>query len=477
MIETYTRHAAKGEQLVGAYSGTGGSILVLLSTGWFRFYVIGGSTFVGLSTGAIAGNLLSLAVIAYVLHRRAAEQVVLNLALWALIGIYVARLPGLVNSVWNPLMPVFPFMALLFTSAAIFSGAPKYLPLTAFLASYVTQAHVGFAPTALALCALSLVHVANVARREPSQRFRAWAYVVAAVFLTQIVWLLPIAEEITGHPGNLTLLYRFLIAGGATHPAGVAWRAWGDALGGVISPDLALPIGHGWLASLHLWPALIATVAVLGALVLASTPTRSFLSSLAQASFAASVTALWSAIHIRGPINDYQIFWMSSIGVVNLALLTTAVVGRLPTATMAPRWRRWLPPLAAGATITAIASAPIHSLVVSPTPSRLEPQQVAVRVLSQGISAQLANLGRRSPVIEVDALEWEVASGVVLQLWKSGVPVGVNELKEFFGRPLVATGHEDATVVIVGAARHQELRNIPGTVTLAEHDGHWFADW
>src|SRR4029077_515956 len=71
LIEIYTIHAARGEQLLGAYSQYGwyhpGPLLFYLLA---PFYIISGRTLYGLDLGALVINLTSLLIIASILGRR-----------------------------------------------------------------------------------------------------------------------------------------------------------------------------------------------------------------------------------------------------------------------------------------------------------------------------------------------------------------------------------------------------------------------
>ena len=96
-------HAARGEQLLGAYSQYGwyhpGPLLFYLLA---PFYIVSGRTLYGLDLGALVINLVSLLIIAAILGRRRGVSAATALSLLVGLFIYFVRLPELLTSAWNP---------------------------------------------------------------------------------------------------------------------------------------------------------------------------------------------------------------------------------------------------------------------------------------------------------------------------------------------------------------------------------------
>ena len=106
---------------------------------------------------------------------------------------------------------------------------------------------------------------------------------------------------------------------------------------GIVRPSLTIAIGIGYNGSPRMW--LVAA----GALSVATLPFAAaqswrdgnrFESILAAICFIASAIGFWSVLHIRGLIGDYQLFWLSILGVFDLAITCGAAIAR------ASRWIR-----------------------------------------------------------------------------------------------------------------------------------------
>jgi len=207
LIEIYTIHATRGEQLLGAYSQYGwyhpGPLLFYLLA---PFDAVSGRTVYGLDLGALVINVVSLLIIGSILGRRRGLSPVTAVLLLAGLFAYVVRLPDLLTSAWNPHISVWPFAALLVCTAATVDGAIGWLPVVVALASLVTQTHVGFAPVAFTLGLIALAGGVAVAVFDRERRLRSVAWMLGSLVVLQIVWLPVLANELTGDPGNLTTL-------------------------------------------------------------------------------------------------------------------------------------------------------------------------------------------------------------------------------------------------------------------------------
>lgn len=191
--------------MLGAYSQYGwfhpGPLLFYLLA---PFYTVGGRTVYGLDLGAFVINVLSLVIIASIVGRRRSLSPVTAVSLLAGLSAYLARLPDLLTSAWNPHISVWPFAALIAGTAATADGTIAWLPAVAVLASFVVQTHVGFAPVALALGFIASAGNVRVVLFDRERRLRSVAWMLFSMVVVQMVWLPVLADEITGDPGNLT---------------------------------------------------------------------------------------------------------------------------------------------------------------------------------------------------------------------------------------------------------------------------------
>lgn len=475
LIELYTIHATRGEQLLGAYSQYGwhhpGPLLFYLLA---PFYLLGGRTVYGLDLGALVINLASLSMIAAIIGRRKdmtpASAVLLLVGLFA----YLARLPSLLTSAWNPHVSVLPFAALLVCSAAALAGDTRMLLLVVFLASFVTQTHVGFAPVAGALGALAVAGIAYRAMSDGGDRRTLSWWVLAAVALLQLVWLPTLADELTGHPGNLTRIWRFFFETAETQTMVAALRSWSTMLIGLLQPDLTVAVGVGFAGSSSPWPMVLGALAVATLPIVAVARWRDghrFESSLAIACFTASAVGFWSVLHIRGLIGDYQLFWLSVLGIFDLTLMLGLMVNAA---------RRWMPvgpstlPVArAAAVLLGIGTGLIgvSHLMLATRSTQLPDENEIVRRLTVQMRQGLSSMGAHRPLFRMDGSPWGIGSGLMLQLARASLAFSIDpDVAARFDPHLSSIGEEDVLVTLSGSDRHRELAARPGNATLATSD-------
>lgn len=180
---------------------------------------------------------------------------------------------------WNPNMATLPFLALLFTSAAAWSGDPWALPFGAAATTFVVQAHLSFvllAPAVFLVGAVGLAVTRVLDRREPESPPRSPASnrgvsiaVAVTLLIVAVGWAQPIYEEITGDPGNATRLYR------ASQVDPPYTPSLGESIGGT-SLVLARPplwLGSSWndlpLSALDLAPPASTSAPLVAALLAA----------------------------------------------------------------------------------------------------------------------------------------------------------------------------------------------------------------
>ncbi|MCU1353746.1 MAG: hypothetical protein JWM05_2955, partial [Acidimicrobiales bacterium] len=234
------------------------------------------------------GNAAALAACIWLAERRGGTGVAWAVAIGSL-GLVRAAGPSNLAEVWNPAAGLVPLLLLAMLAWSIADGEHHLLPVAALVGSFALQAHLTYVPPGIGLLLVAAaapaaaVVVAVRARRArgnrpPEPGDRSVARLLRPFALSGVVivvcWALPAYEQVTGHPGNLTLVVRANQVDRQLGGAGVAWRATAHALGvppAFVREEAAL--GRSTLASFQghstgdLVISLVAAAALLAALV------------------------------------------------------------------------------------------------------------------------------------------------------------------------------------------------------------------
>jgi hypothetical protein len=463
LIELYTIHASHGAQLLGAYSQYGwhhpGPLLFYLLA---PIYAWGGHSTLALNAGALIVNILSVGVAARVLARRR-EAAGFAIVFFILALLIFLRVPLLLASAWNPHPPVVAFVALLVLCADCLCGRFRRLPLIVLFASFIVQTHVGYAPVAVALVAVVAIAALLVAATDPGRRRDITISGLVAFALLEVVWLLPVAEQLSGYPGNMTAIWRFFFIGEPGQTPGVAWRAWSSMLAGVFRPSFTLATGRGFTGSSNPLTLVLGSAPVLALVpvIVWAHRQRRFYAAMAALSLLASAIGFWSTLRIHGLIGDYQIFWLSMLGAVNVALATGAW--------LAGRGERFLRP-AAAAMVAGAAAIGTYNLIEQTRQAPLDLPYAAVRSLSEQTLRGMASMGNRRPLVRLDT-EQGIGAGLLVALVKASTPFTVDAaVAPLYGPEWTTTGDEDALLTLCGPEEHAQLATRPHNVTLAYFD-------
>lgn len=489
LIELYTIYATQGQQLLGAYSQyawnhPGPFMFYTLAP----FYLLGSKWPVSLDAGALAINLASLLAIGWVLWRHRHREGCSALAgiLTAVTLVYLWRVPNLLTSAWNPHLIVLPLMALVAVASGVAAGDVRLLPLSVVLGSFVSQTHVGGVPVAVVVV-IAAVLMARVGIDDRERRRAPSGAVHLSAWLLLAAWALPLAEQLSDTPGNMTRLWRFFCCEDRPgQPLMTAYHTWAGMLFGFARPDFYL--AQGWALTVSpsrivdLLPVL--EVAALVSVVMGRPwpASRRIYRAFGGVCLAATVVALWSATRISGAMPDYGVFWISVLGVVNIAVVLAAVLAVVPGSIThgANRWR-WEPAEAeangSGWAMGAGTVLLIGAALLGMDRLRLSEHRThetaqsgsAVESFTTQLVAAIDGQRIRKPRIRIDDFDWGVAAGVLLQLRKMNVPYTVDaSLVRFFGRPAMAQGDEDALLTFCGPRLHWRLVERPDNVTFAE---------
>ena len=256
VIELNVRNVFHVPPLLGPYS----------RFGWFHpgpalyyalalpYWLTGGSS-ASLAFAALFLNALALVGILLIARRRGGLAVLMPTAL--IVEILVLRLgTQYMRDVWNPDITVFPFLLLAFLAWTMSCGERWALPVSAFVASFLVQTHVGYALPVAALIAFGIgglvwstrqsqhaveaVPASDAAPRSTASPRRGWLMAVSVtVVIVLVMWLPPLIQQLTGEPGNFTKLLDFFTQHGQEHSTTQAWHvlsaqfgAWPDWLSG-----------------------------------------------------------------------------------------------------------------------------------------------------------------------------------------------------------------------------------------------------
>jgi hypothetical protein len=418
-------------------------------------------------------NLSALAVLTTIVVRRARGEVAI--AIMAAAAWFLWRVAPIFISAWNPHVTVFALMALIVAAADVVGGTLWTLPLVAAFASLVGQSHVGLFPTAVALGVLSVVAVLVRGRRNSRRGEATPVFVVTAVVLI-VVWLPSVVEQFTGNPGNISQLWTFFVK--ESHRGqrmSIAFSTWSSMLNGLLRPDFAIAVGARIRPNAIKWTeaAAIAQLIGLGAVcAIAARAQRRFEAGLAALLVLMSILALWSATRIEETIFDHEVFWMSAVGALNIAMLASLagrpLLNRLNVsaarglAAVAVPWVLFA--LCTGIGLAYLASAITDSANISSEAHTVS--DVAAELRMYFAREQIVR-----PLIRIDQDAWPLAAGVILRLQKDGVPVAVeDDWIAMFTPRFAATGREPAELAIDGKAEHVRHLGTPGETVVVEHD-------
>lgn len=290
---------------------------------------------------------------------------------------------------WNANIATLSFLALLFATAALATGDVWALPVTAALATFVIQAHLSYVLLVPGVVAVGLAGFAWTtwsARRgeraapprtgSPPTPRRLSGRTIGAVFgVTALVvvagWALPVYEQFSSNPGNLTKLYRSSKVQPPSTPG------FGQAVGGVslvvARPPLWLAPGWGdtHIDLFHPPPPALPSALLVGAVVAAGVAVavtaarRRDVSATALATIAVTGVLLSVATAAKGtspfglqlaylrygwPVS--MLTWLAiGYGVARSPLVATRVTGFLDRRGSQTAQRRWIAALRPGVAV------------------------------------------------------------------------------------------------------------------------------
>jgi hypothetical protein len=392
VLEIYTREALTGRLLVGPYSRIGwhhpGPIYFYLAA---PIYALGGARTAALNAAALVLSLTSVAIIVWTTARHAGGAV--SAALLGATTLCLWRIPGLIDSVWNPHVVLVPTMALVSVCAALSCGDFAVLPLAAVLASFVIQTDIAVVPFAGAVLIVALVAGATADARAPWRRPAIRTYVNVAGWVMVIIWFFPAAEQMSRPQGNLTALWRFFVAQpGNGQLFTTALAVWANVMTGPFRPGFTLATGATVIPEMSSSHISLALAQVAAPVMTAIWAFRARLRTLAWLSTllaVGSIVGLWSATRIEDGVYDHELFWLTVVGASNVGISCAALLTYLQRRVRPCTWAaRFTAPVAHGVLMALVIAIALGQI------DRARQGSLPVTITSSAIPNFAASIGQ-----------------------------------------------------------------------------------
>lgn len=325
-----------------------------------------------IDTGMVVGpalvNIAAVVGIALVARRRGHDVLMfLAMATVAMLGWSLGQ--QALRDAWQPYACVFPLLLLCLLLWSVLRGEARMLPVAVGVASLAGQEELSCLLPAALLGAAAVAGFAGRAvwerrtGRTPtssSRQIRNCSLVAGLVLV--LCWLPPLIQQITGHPGNITELYRAL-----TSP-GLSSRPPLDGLHDLVHATGIPPM---WARALQAtWPltrtpsgaqmaaALAGLALTAGLLVRASRRGNHAAGPLVLAWGTASVAVVVTGMRAPkdAPLNGYALIWIWPLGAFLTLTLVWALFLSVDTR-LRVRHRRDLTAVAAVAAVAAVVVA------------------------------------------------------------------------------------------------------------------------
>jgi hypothetical protein len=442
VAELYVLHTTRGTWALGPYSQfywhhPGPLMFQLLAP----LYAAAGQHPAALSLGAGLINGGALAAGMWLAARRLPAIVAGAVFLASLV--WVIRSGGLVTSYWNPHLIVLPLLLYFWLAVTVAAGATRLMPALAAAGTFLVQTHVGTTPVVATLGALAVALAWIEARRGPEGPVTWRRALNATAWVAILLWALPLAEELTARPGNMTRLAAwFWEHRGDGQPLAGALSTWGQTLSSPIwAPWFTPPVGWAVPAGFQAVAAILGVVQVAALALVAWRDRGSAWATACGLAAAAGVVALLSIARIPGQVQDHAVFWVGILGTIGVGLLLGVAALRIaPLLAHAIEERDALVRTMTTGVLAAVVllSTVVH---VGPAGPGAGGDTPPIRDLYVATAEGLERHRAASPLVRIDGDVWSEAAGTLLQLHKRGVPLAVErESLHMFGAPFAAAG-------------------------------------
>jgi hypothetical protein len=282
-------------------------------------YRVFGNT--GLLAGAAALNAGAVIGALFVARRRGGLPMLAIVAVLAAVLVHALG-PELLIQIWNPWVPVLPFLLYVLLAWSIAERDWPALPWLVGIGSFVVQSHVSYAPVVFGLGVLALALGAWGSKRAPRHVEDAGAiatgaqpsprrWIVLAGIVGVAVWVAPVVQQFTGSPGNLQAIFESFLdprdpAAGWSTALGVMGREL-SFIGPWITGNDAGPFGTVVTASTLPAILLLVTTATLGALAWRRGARDA--GRLAVLAVAGAVLGFVAVSRVTGVLGSYLVRW------------------------------------------------------------------------------------------------------------------------------------------------------------------------
>jgi hypothetical protein len=466
ILEIYTLHASHGTQMLGPYSRfqwnhPGPALFYVL----LPLYKLSGQSTLSLYYGALVINVTAILAMMALTYKAAGAGLFYWTAMF--LGVYMCNLePRLLTSPWNPFVTILPFGLVIFLCAAFSQRGVRVLPALVVVATFVIQTHIEYLPN-LSVVVLASFLFYGLRRNkgktalESSQSKRPWVWFAASCFILAAMWMPPILEEVQHDSGNLTKLYRFFVADREWHSFFEAIKTVSIRISAIppyswtLLPNLAIDRQRQFAIAIGVLQMLLLAVAYWTAMK----QQKHYNSALCLLGAIGGCMALVSVISIAGHINPYLVLWVTLLGIINWCAIADTIL---------PSLARTLPVKAQSVVrqYSKLAALGIICFAAAVNISHVFQQGVIPDCKSKQIEALYSSLqgyletnATRYPLIRVQNVgrrahdTWSVTAGVILQLYKAGIPFSIErEYLCMFGKQFEPTGTEEQEILFGGAS-------------------------
>jgi hypothetical protein len=194
--------------LLGPYSRYGwnhpGPLLFWLLAPLYRIF---GADSAAMYAGSAVVNLAAVLAVVLVVRRLGGRRLLVVTAL--ALTLFTASAGSILADPWNPYLTLLPFAVFLFAAAGLASGDLVMAPVALVAGSFVVQSHIGYAVFVVLVSLLAAV-VGGVMLwrggnpRRRLDRTQRWLVTGVSIGVVLVAWAVPLAEQVTGDPGNVT---------------------------------------------------------------------------------------------------------------------------------------------------------------------------------------------------------------------------------------------------------------------------------
>lgn len=469
LIDLHTRRALGLHQQLGVFDHNGWShpgpaYFYWQSLAYRAFGSRPGTLFLG---AALLSALSALGALWAIRRRSSPMRTLAAAGLVAWLGFLLAAhapealtysegpLGGLVSP-WNPMVVILPLLLLAVLVAAAVDGSGPSAVAAGVVASFVLQANISSGPLALSMLVVGVVGWALAAwrrRRRAEPSWRPWALGGAAGALLVLMWVPPLLEQLSGRPGNMTLIWRFFTGDHPGQPLSAGlWTLVDVGATAVVGPSQVMGSLLGDQppkAALGILVLLVSLGCSATAVVLGIGQRRRFAVGLGILGLLGTAVLLASFLRVVGFIYGYLSIWavvVPLVGILSVAMLST------PSALRGEPARRIAIGLLLLGSVAASLGFALRAATTPPVTAASDPQVAAMAAmvasrLSPGELIEVDDAGAGTK--DTQLLDTERFIGLVNELDRRGYsPRVISFWQAQFGDGYLVDGSERRKVVL-----------------------------